>query len=82
MENIDFTKEFKPSKHFRNTWMRKWNCDLSDIRIGCLEANKIQKIGKSGKYEIFFRIKNKKVKIIISCKYVDEIFIISGAEGH
>ena len=82
MENIDFSGKFYPSKHFRNTWMRKWNCDLAQIRNGCLEATKIEKIGNKGKYEVYFNLKGRKVKIIVHCKYEKVVFIITGAEGH
>lgn len=62
--------------------MRKWACDIHELRIACMESNKIESIGKKGKIEIYTRIQNKKVKIIASVKYEEEIFIITGAEGH
>ena len=62
--------------------MRKWNCDVIDIRMACFEAKKIQKIGKRGKFEIYTTIKGREVKSIINVYYEDEIFIITGAEGH
>ena len=79
---INFSVPFKISKHFRNTWMRKWACDVHELRIACIEAQKIHKIGKRGKIEIYTRIHDRNVKILASIKYEDEIFIITGAEGH
>lgn len=76
--NIDFTKEIKPSKHFRNTWLRKWNWDINDLRSRLMQAD-IEKVGKN-KYEAY--VKDKKgTKKIIFIHTDDEIFIITGAEG-
>lgn len=82
MDDIDFTLEFKVSKHFRDTWMRKWNCDITDLRNACLEAKKKINIGKKGKYEVFIKLKGKDCKLIMNTLYSDSIYIISGAEGH
>ena len=79
---IDFSVPFQISKHFRNTWMRKWSCDLHELRLACIESKKIQPIGKKGKIEIYTNLKGRKIKIIASIMYEDEIFIITGAEGH
>jgi hypothetical protein len=42
----DFTKEIKPSKHFRNTWLRKWNLDVNELRSMLIHAQ-IVKTGKT-----------------------------------
>ena len=76
--NIDFTKEIKPSKHFRNTWLRKWNWDINDLRSALIRAT-IEKTGKA-KYEAYVKDKKGSRKIVFV--YIgDEIFIITGAEG-
>ena len=33
------------SKHFRNTWMRKWNWDQFDLREALREAYKVSRLG-------------------------------------
>lgn len=76
--NIDFTVEIKPSKHFRNTWLMKWNWDINDLRSALIRA-KIEKKGKT-KYEAYIKDKKGGRKIIfVHTGY--EIFIITGAEG-
>ena len=77
---IDFGVEIKPSKHFRNTWMRKWDYDMNDLRAALQEAYKINKTGKI-KYEAYTKHKFKKSRKIIFIVYGNEIFIITGAEG-
>ena len=76
--NIDFTKEIKPSKHFRNTWLRKWNLDINQLRSALIGA-KITQVGKT-KYEAYIKDKKGSRKIIFVYNE-DEIFIITGAEG-
>jgi hypothetical protein len=74
---IDFTKEIKSSKHFRNTWLRKWDWDINDLRSALINA-RIDKIGKT-KYEAYVKDKKSSRKIIFVYTG-DEIFIITGAE--
>jgi len=75
---VDFTKEIKPSKHFRNTWLRRWNWDINQLRSVLISAKVVQ-IGKN-KYEAYAKDK-KGGKKIIFVYTGDEIFIITGAEG-
>ena len=78
---MDFGRSLRPSKHFRNTWMRKWDWDIFDLRMALEEAYKIDKVGKI-KYEAYTRYHAKeKGRKIIFIDYGDEIFIITGAEG-
>ena len=78
---IDFDIEIKPSKHFRNTWMRKWDYDTNELRMALKEAYKIEKVGKI-KYEAYTRHgAHGKSRKIIFVVYLTEIFIITGAEG-
>ncbi|MCX6819331.1 MAG: hypothetical protein NT129_05045 [Candidatus Aenigmarchaeota archaeon] len=76
--NIDFTKEIKPSKHFRNTWLRKWDWDINQLRSALISA-KIDHFGKN-KYEAYIKGKKGSKKIIFVYTG-NEIFIITGAEG-
>ena len=74
-------KGIRPSKHFRNTWLRKWDWDITDLRNAIEECYKKVKIGNK-KYEIYTKNRSKKrSKKIIYVEYEDEIFIISGTEG-
>jgi hypothetical protein len=78
----DFDKPLRPSKHVRNTWMRKWDWDVHDLRKGLKEAYKVQKVGRR-KYEVYTTYgagKGKSRKLIV-VDYPEEIFIITGAEG-
>ena len=74
---VDFTKEIKPSKHFRNTWLRKWDWDINDLRSALIDAS-LERMGKN-KYEAYVKDKKGGRKIIFVYTG-DEIFIITGAE--
>jgi len=76
--SIDFTKEIRVSKHFRNTWLRKWEWDINDLRSALLKV-RIEKVGTT-KFEAYIRSKKGGKKIIFAYNG-DEIFIIKGAEG-
>ena len=82
---IDFDEfELRPSKHFRNTWLLKWNWDMHDLRTALKESYKIEKVGKY-KHEAYTKYKNKgKSRKIIFVIYEAEkiIYIITGAEGN
>jgi len=78
--DIDACK-LSASKHFKNTWMRKWNWDYHNLRDAIKNAYKIEKAGKE-KYEAYVRSKKSSKKIIfVYYEYFDEIFVITGAEG-
>ena len=77
--NFTFEHEIKPSKHFRNTWLRKWDWDMRDLRIALQESYKIEKVGKY-KYEAYTRYRSGKSKKIIFVIRGDTIYIITGAE--
>lgn len=68
------------SKHFRNTWMRKWNWDQFDVREALREAYKTSRAGK-GKWEVFVRKKGEKKLMMVYDAQTKEVFIITGAEG-
>ena len=79
---IDFTNvRIRPSKHFILTWMRKWNWDIYDIRNALQRNYKIEKVGRK-KYEGYIHSKYGTKKLIfILDEELNEIFIITGAEG-
>ena len=68
------------SKHFRNTWMRKWNWDHAELREALREAYRTTKSGKN-KWEVFVRRKGEKQLILVYEVDSHEVFIITGAEG-
>lgn len=78
---LDYGAALRPSKHFQNTWMRKWDWDVNDLREALREAYKTEKVGKA-KYELYTRYKSGgRSRKLILVDYGDELFIITGAEG-
>lgn len=75
------TCKLSASKHFKNTWMKKWNLDYTDLRNAIKKAHKIDKVGKK-KYEAYIRSKEGSRKIIfVYYEEFETIFAITGAEG-
>ena len=72
--------KLEASKHFKNTWMRKWDWDYPDIRQAVENAYKIERIGKR-KYEVYTRKKGEKKLIIVYYWEYETIFVITGGEG-
>ncbi len=68
------------SKHFRNTWMRKWDWDQVDLRESLREAYKVSRVG-TGKWEIFVRKKGRKKLVVAYDDEYGEILVIAGSEG-
>ena len=68
------------SKHFRNTWMRKWDWDYHILRDAIANAYKTKKVGKN-KYEAFTHLKKGKKIIYVYQWETDTIFVITGTEG-
>ena len=68
------------SKHFRNTWMRRWGWDQVDLREAVREAYKVSKAGKD-KWEVFIRKRGNKELVIVYDEQTGEVFVITGAEG-
>lgn len=79
MRALNFDKHVMLSKHFRNTWARKWDWGMPELRAALKEAYKIDKVGKT-KYEVYVKYKKKSRKIIL-VNYGNEIFVKTGAEG-
>jgi hypothetical protein len=82
MTELDFDKPLRPSKHLRNTWMRKWDWDVHDLRRALKEAHKIERVGRR-KYELHtgYRAERGRSRKLVLVDYPEEIFIITGAEG-
>lgn len=79
-------KEYDPdtcaihsSKHFKNTWLRKWGWDYVDLRNAIRDAYKVDKIGKR-KYEAWVRKKGLKKIVFVYYAEFDTIFVITGTE--
>lgn len=68
------------SKHFRNSWMRKWDWDQVDLREAIRVAESVSPTGK-GKWEIFVRTKGRKKLVVVYDPQDSEVFVITGAEG-
>jgi hypothetical protein len=68
------------SKHFRNTWMRKWDWDQFDLREAIREGHKVLRAGP-GKWELFVRKKGQKKLVMANEAGTDEVFVITGSEG-
>lgn len=77
--NIE-TCKLEVSKHFRNTWMKKWNWDFFDLREAIRGAYKIEKVGKK-KFEIYVRKKGEKKIIAVHYLEFQTLFVITGGEG-
>lgn len=73
--------KIRPSKHFVIGWMRKWDCNIEDLKSMIENAYEMEKINKT-KYETYTRVKGKSRKLIfIKDDELKEIFVITGAEG-
>jgi hypothetical protein len=68
------------SKHFRNTWMRKWDWDQVDLREALREAHRVSRVGER-KWEIFVRKKGHKKLVVVYDASSNEVFVITGSEG-
>jgi len=68
------------SKHFRNTWMRKWGWDHHDLREALRASYRASRIGK-GKWELYVRKKGEKKLVMVYDVASNELFVITGAEG-
>lgn len=81
MKSYDIkTCALEASKHFKNTWMRKWDWDYRDLRAAIQDAYKVEKIGKK-KYEIYVRKKGEKKIIAVYYWEFETLFVITGGEG-
>lgn len=72
--------KLEASKHFRNTWMRKWDWDYGDLRDAIRDAYATDKVGRN-KYEIHVRKKGAKKLIVVYQWEFETLFVITGSEG-
>ena len=70
----------EPSKHFRNTMMRKWDWDLHDLRDALREASKVVVHGKD-KLEVWCRKGGSKKLVLAYYEEENMVFVITGTEG-
>ena len=82
MPELGLDKPLRPSKHVRNTWMRRWDWDMHDLRKAMKVAHRIVRVGRR-KYELYttYGAERGKGRKLIVVDYPDEIFVITGAEG-
>jgi len=73
------TCELEASKHFKNTWMRRWDWDYLDLRNAIRDAYKTEKVGKE-KYEIYVRKRGEKKVIAVYQWESETLFVITGSE--
>jgi hypothetical protein len=70
----------EPSKHFRNTKMRKWNWDIHDLREALRDADRVVRRGRN-KLEVWTR-KGGSKKLVLAHYPSDRlVFVITGTEG-
>lgn len=70
----------EPSKHFRNTRMRKWDWDISDLRDALERAHRIVRRGRN-KLEVWTRKDGSKKLIIAYYPEEPMVLVITGTEG-
>ena len=70
----------EPSKHFRNTKMRKWDWDVHDVRDALRGAHRVARRGRH-KLEVWTRKGGS--KRLVLAYYPDEkcVLVITGTEG-
>ncbi len=70
----------EPSKHFRNTKMRKWDWDVHDLRDALRAAHRTVRRGRN-KLEVWTR-KGGSKKLVLAY-YPDEecVLVVTGTEG-
>ena len=68
------------SKHFRNTWMRKWDWDQVDLREAIRATHRVSRVGKN-KWKLFVRKRGEKKLVIVYEAGPGEVFVITGSEG-
>lgn len=72
--------QVEPSKHFRNTKMRKWDWDIHDLRDAIGQANRVVRRGRR-KLELWTQ-KGGSKKLVVAY-YAEEscLLVIAGTEG-
>lgn len=72
--------QVEPSKHFRNTKMRKWDWDIHDLRDAIRQAGRVVRRGRH-KLELWTQ-KGGSKKLVVAY-YAEErcLLVITGTEG-
>jgi len=70
----------EPSKHFRNTKMRKWNWDIHDLRDALRGADRVVRRGRN-KLEVWTRKGGSKKLILAHYPRELLVLVITGTEG-
>ena len=70
----------EPSKHFRNTKMRKWDWDLHDVRDALRDHLRVVARGK-GKLEVWTSKGGSKKLVLAYSREEDLVLVITGTEG-
>jgi len=68
------------SKHLRNTGMRKWDWDQTDLREALRDVFRVSRVGRE-KWEMFVQKKGHRKLVIAYDAESDEVFLITGSEG-
>ncbi len=72
--------EISPSKHFRNTKMRKWDWDLHDVREALRAPRRAVPVGRS-KLEVWVTKDGSKKIVLVYDPGEKLVLIITGTEG-
>jgi hypothetical protein len=72
--------ELRPSKHFRNTKMRKWDWDVHDLRECLRSPIRVVRRGSS-KVEVWVRKDGSKKLVLAYSLGENVVLIITGTEG-
>ncbi len=70
----------EPSKHFRNTRMRKWGWSVEDLREALRDPSRVRRVGKR-KVEVWVRKDGTKKLVIGFGSGEGFIVVITGTEG-
>ena len=70
----------EPSKHFRNTKMRKWDWDVHDLRDAIRGADRVVRRGKV-KLDVWTRKGGSKKLVLAHYPHEHLVLVITGTEG-
>ncbi len=71
---------FEPSKHFRNTKVRRWDWDVHDLRDALRGAYRVVKHGRT-KLEVWTRKDGSKKIVLAYDPQEATVLVITGTEG-
>lgn len=70
----------EPSKHFRNTKMRKWDWDMHDLRDAIREYTRLVRHGKT-KLELWTNKGGSRKLVMAYYANEETVLVITGTEG-